>query len=194
VYYRVYNDYGAVLSKQPADPSDPSVGRISVDSIPPPQSAISIMRCISKAEELDSSKQSQLFTSISSESAMGEGHVSILTTNRSGFTPEDPMAYVELPTPVTSPMPTLIDAPAPVAPLMPYPKFTKRVRVMNLSCKSMLNYGEVIVLTCFLAHCQQNSGWLAVKKGDILRTTNDLPQLQQYNWLDSEFTGSGNIV
>jgi hypothetical protein len=55
------------------------------------------MRCISKIEKLNNNLQSQLFTSISSESPMSEGHVSILTSDRPGFTLEDPMAFVELP-------------------------------------------------------------------------------------------------
>jgi hypothetical protein len=88
-----------VKSKQPADSNDPYVGCINVDSIPPPHAAASIMRCISKIEELDNTWQSQLFTNISSESPISEGHVSILTSDRPGSTPEDPMAFVELPSP-----------------------------------------------------------------------------------------------
>ena len=112
VYYRVYRNYGAVRSQHPAGSNDPSVGRINVDSVPPPHTATSVMRCISKAEKLDNSKQSQLFTSISSTSPIGEGHFSILTGDRPGSIPEDPMAFVELPVPVD-----------------PFPTYTKQFRV-----------------------------------------------------------------
>ena len=100
MFYRIYKDDGAVLSKQAANPNDPSVGRISVNSVPPPHTAVSIMRCISKTEQLDSSKPSQLFVNISSESPIGEGRVSILTSNRPGSTLEDPMAFVQSLAPV----------------------------------------------------------------------------------------------
>jgi hypothetical protein len=36
VHYQVYKKHGAVVLKQPADPSDPYVGRLNVNSIPPP--------------------------------------------------------------------------------------------------------------------------------------------------------------
>jgi len=117
LYYRLYRNYAAVRSKQPADSNNPSVGRISVDSVAPPHTAASIIRCISKIEGLDNSKQLQLFTSISSTSPIGEGHVSILTSNSPGSTPEDPMAFVELQTPAAIPT--------------PYPTFTKRMRVIH---------------------------------------------------------------
>jgi len=98
LYYRVfYKMCGAVRSKQPANLNNPTVGRISVDSVPPPHTATSIMRCMSKTENINKSMESQLFSSISSESPIGEGHVSILTSNRPGSTPEDPMAFIESP-------------------------------------------------------------------------------------------------
>jgi len=109
IYYQVYKTR-AVRSKQPANSNDPYVGRINVDCVPPPHTAASIMRCISKIEELDYSLQSQLFTDISSESPIGEGHVSILTSDCPGSTPDDPMAFVEMPAPA-------------------YPAFNKRMRV-----------------------------------------------------------------
>jgi len=96
IYYRVYNKRGIVLSKQPADSNDPYVGRISVDHIPPPHTAVSVMRCISRIEELDNTWQSQLlFSSTSSESSISEvEHVPIFSSDRPGSTPEDPMAIV----------------------------------------------------------------------------------------------------
>jgi hypothetical protein len=94
LYYQVYKAHGAIPSKQPADSNDPFVGRISIDSIPPPHTAATILRCISKAEELPNSRKSQLFTSISSESPIGDAHVSMLTGDRPGSTPDDPMAFL----------------------------------------------------------------------------------------------------
>ena len=94
MYYRAYNDCAAVLSKWPAGSEDPTVGRISVDCIPPPHTAASIMRCLAKNEEFEHSKESQLFINISSEFPIGEGHVSILSSNRPGYTPEDPIVFV----------------------------------------------------------------------------------------------------
>jgi len=95
LYYRVYNkDSGAVSLHHPAGSDDPSVGHISVNSIPPPHSAASIMRRITKIEKLGCSGESQLFCNISSESPLGGGHLSILTSDRPGSTPEHPMAFV----------------------------------------------------------------------------------------------------
>jgi hypothetical protein len=95
LYYRVYNkDSGAVLLHHPAGFDDPSVGHINVNSIPPPHSAASIIRRIKKIEKLGCSGEPQLFCNISSEFPLGEGHLSILTSDRPGSTPKDPMAFV----------------------------------------------------------------------------------------------------
>jgi len=55
------------------------------------------MRCISKIEEFSYSGKSQLFIDLSSETPIGEGHVSILTCDYPGSMPEHPMAFVTLP-------------------------------------------------------------------------------------------------
>jgi hypothetical protein len=94
VYYRVYGSHTAVPSKHPVDSNEPSVGRINVNCIPPPHTAKSIIRCISKIEKVEKFGILRLFTSISDESPIGDGHVSILTSNRPGPTPEEPMAFV----------------------------------------------------------------------------------------------------
>jgi hypothetical protein len=148
IYYRVYKQHGAVLSKQPADPNIPSVGRISADSVPPPHTAESIMRCISKIEDLDSSKTSQLFIDISSEYPIGDRPVSILSSDRPGSTPENPMAFVIEPVLASS-------LPAPVVVPTPYPTFNKRIRVIK---------GQV--------SDYRNPRWLAITPGEILRTIN----------------------
>jgi len=162
LFYRVYKDDGAVLSKQAANPNDLSVGCISVNSVPPPHTAVSIMRCISKTEQLDSSKPSQLLVNISSESPIGEGRVSILTSNRPGSTLEDPMAFVQSLAPV-------------VVPPKSHSTFTQPIRVTNLS-----------------SHSNQNPGWLAITIGEILRTTHDPPRQQRYNWHESTHYSSAH--
>jgi hypothetical protein len=108
VYYQVYKDNVGIKSKQP-HPDDPYVGHISVDFVSPPHTAKSIILCISKSEDIHDCTQSQLFTGISSDSSIGEGHVSIFTSDRPGSTPEDPLAFVT------------VD--------LPFAKFTKRMRV-----------------------------------------------------------------
>jgi hypothetical protein len=111
VYYQVYKNSTAIESKHPAHPDDPYVGHINVGLVSPPHTAKSIIRCIAKIEELFPSTDLhvKLFINISSESPIGEGHVSILTSDRPGSTPEDPMAFV--------------------MEELPYPQFTKRMRV-----------------------------------------------------------------
>jgi len=95
LYYRVYNrDSGAVPLHHHASSDDPPVGHISLNSIPPPHSAASIMRRITKIEKLGCTGESQLFCNISGESPLGEGHLSILTDDRPGSTLENPMAFV----------------------------------------------------------------------------------------------------
>jgi hypothetical protein len=156
LYYRVYKLHGAVLSKHPADPSKPSVGRIDVDFIPPPHTADSIMRCISKIEELNISKNSQLFNSISSEFPTGNGHISILSGNCPGSTPEDPLVFVIEPVMV-------LPSPAPVAVSTPDPTFNKMLRVIKEQVSDSLN-----------------PHWLTITVGEILHTTNAHPQPQPW--------------
>lgn len=109
-----------MLSKKPVDPNKPSVGRISVDFIPPPHTAQTIMRCISRIEELNDTKKSHLFANISSEFPIGDKHVSILSTDRPGSTPDNPMAFVVEPALDV----TLVAA-------TPHPTFKKRIRVIK---------------------------------------------------------------
>jgi hypothetical protein len=80
------------------------------------------MRCISKTEKLEYFNGSQLFIDPFSESPIGEEHVSILTGDPPGSTPENPMAFVE----------------------DPHPTFNKRMRVLytqgELKFTSRRNY------------------------------------------------------
>jgi hypothetical protein len=154
------------VSKQPASSSDPYVGRLSVNSIPPPHTATSIMRRISKVEMLEMSTRSQLFTSISSELPMGEEHVSILTSGCPGSTPEDPLAFVVESKWLTQvPAPTSASAVESVRypPLSTeirnhFPAFTKPMRTLRpfreFKFKSLRN--------CYVQSLSRNSGpWRA---------------------------------
>jgi hypothetical protein len=163
VYYQVYKKRGAVPSKQPADPNDAYVGRISVDSVPPPHTAKSIIRCISKVEHIENSMQSQLYVNISSESPIEEGYISILTSDRPGFTPEDPLAFVE-----------------------PYPAFTNPMRVITSWCQSDFTLIKNVMLTYFLAS-NSHPGWLVTRAGEILHTTSDSPRNQPVVTVWGEF-------
>jgi hypothetical protein len=95
VHYRVYKPRGAVKSKNPFDSANPWVGRINVDTIPPPHTVASIMRCISKSEDMDHCKYTQLWESSESDEPLKDGHISILTSERPGSTPDIPIAFVE---------------------------------------------------------------------------------------------------
>jgi hypothetical protein len=119
VYYQIFKKHRAITLKHPAHPTDPHVGCISVNIIPPPHTAASIMRCISKAESLDLSNGSQLFPSILSETPFSEGHVSILTSDYPGSTPEDPMAVVDSPSPPRIQVITAVETAMPASPATP---------------------------------------------------------------------------
>jgi hypothetical protein len=95
VYYRFYNKNGAISSKQSTDPTNPAVGRINSDSVPPPHTAASMKRCLYKLEELDDRKGSQLFNDIKSKSPIGDRqYIAIRGSGRLGSTPENPMLFV----------------------------------------------------------------------------------------------------
>jgi hypothetical protein len=133
------------------------------------------MQCISNIEKLHYSKESQLFTSISCESQIGEGYVSILTSDCPGFTPEDPMMFIELPFPE-------------------YSTFNKQMRVIS-KCQSKVKSRRNIMLTCFTVYNPSaNPNWLFITVGDIVRTTNDEPWNQSYVIAGSEFKGSDSII
>jgi hypothetical protein len=95
VYYRVYTERGALLSKSSAETGDPSVGRILGRSVPPPHTAASLKRRISVAEEINDSSRANLFLSCTARSAMDDkDYVSLLTGTGPGLFPHEPMALV----------------------------------------------------------------------------------------------------
>ena len=85
-------------SKVVFDPEEPSLGRIWVDSITPPHSPSSIIRCISRVErnpELAWPGYADLFAdTLCADTPIKEGHISILTADGPGLSPNEPMAIV----------------------------------------------------------------------------------------------------
>jgi hypothetical protein len=107
VYYQLYaNDEIDIPSKVAFDPEEPSLGRIRADAIAPPHSPASIKRCISRVEKTAALAHANLFADISCDTPLKEGHISILSTNGPGLSPNEPMAIVQMPVvqvPVESP-------------------------------------------------------------------------------------------
>src|ERR1700727_355306 len=97
VYYRIYNEDGAIPSMRSVDSDDLPLGRIDASLVAPPHTAASLKRCISNAERLTPFVCDKLFVDISSESPMDDDlDISILTGQGLGNTPEDAMALVRL--------------------------------------------------------------------------------------------------
>ena len=90
------NNY-EMASKVAIDPKTPSLGRIRADSVAPPHSPASILRCISRVERTPELAHADLFADISSYTPLKEGHISFLLTDCPGVSPNDPMAIVQLP-------------------------------------------------------------------------------------------------
>ena len=131
------------------------------------------MRCISKIEELTNTNKSQLFIDISSESPIGDKHVSIFSSDRPGSTPENPMAFV------VEPILTVSSPASNVVPT-PHPTFKKRIRVIKGHGASRRKSSGVIKLTCLPVSDYRNPGWLATTPGEILRTTTAPAQPQPW--------------
>jgi hypothetical protein len=103
VYYLLYADGYAIPSKVAFDPEEPCLGRIRADSIAPPRGPTAIKRCISRVERNPGLAHADLFADTSCETPLNEGHVSILPTDGTGLSPNDPMAIVQVnPVPVIS--------------------------------------------------------------------------------------------
>ena len=101
VYYQLYADDYEMPSKVAFDPEEPSLGRIRVDSVPPPHSSASIKRCISRVESTPALAYADLFADISCKTPLKESHISTLHTDGPGLSPNEPMAIVL--TPIDSP-------------------------------------------------------------------------------------------
>ena len=98
VYYLLYADDYEIPSKVAFDPEGPSLGRIRLDSVAPPHSPTSIKRCVSRVEGNPAlAWHADLFVDTSSDTPLEEGHISILSTDGPGLSPNEPMAIVQVP-------------------------------------------------------------------------------------------------
>ena len=110
VYYLLYADDYEISSKVPFNPEEPSLGRISADSIPPPHSPTSIKRCISRVEGNPALVNSDLFADTTCNTPLKEGQILIFRTDGPGLSLNEPMAIVQARVQVESPLP--VEAPS----------------------------------------------------------------------------------
>jgi hypothetical protein len=97
VYYLLYADEYEMASKVAFDPEMPSLGRIRADFVAPPHSPATIKRCISRVERTPAIAHADFFVDISCDTQLKDGHISILSTDGPGMSPNEPMAIVQLP-------------------------------------------------------------------------------------------------
>ena len=97
----LYADDYEIPSKVAINPEEPSLGRVQADSVAPPHSPTSIKRCISRVEGNPAlAWHADLFANTSCDTPLKEGHISNLRTDGPGLSPNEPMALVQ----VTSPL------------------------------------------------------------------------------------------
>ena len=95
VYYRIYAEDGAILSKKSATPGDPFLGRIKARSVPPPHIVKAVKRSIARVEDIKDPTNTSLFLTPYSESPMGDADkISILSRSGPGSMPQEPLALV----------------------------------------------------------------------------------------------------
>jgi len=95
VYYQLYNKDHDMPSKASFDPEEPSLGRIRVDSVPPPHTPASIKRCIGRVESRPGLTFGNLYATRSSTTPMKERIISLLVGDCPGLTQDRPMALVQ---------------------------------------------------------------------------------------------------
>ena len=95
VYYRIYAEDGAILSKTPAVPGNPFLGRIKARSVPPPHTVQNVKRSIAKVEDIKDYKSTGLFLTPHSQSPMDDaGEFTTLNRAGPGSMPQEPLALV----------------------------------------------------------------------------------------------------
>jgi hypothetical protein len=95
VYYRIYAEDGAILSKTSVASDDPFLGRIKARSVPPPRTVKAVKRSIAKVENIKDRESTSLFLTPYSQSPMDDADkVNILNGTGSGSTPQEPLALV----------------------------------------------------------------------------------------------------
>jgi hypothetical protein len=93
VYYRLYSKEGALVSKTSFKRDEPSLGRINILSIKPPQTVTSLKARICGMEKLDSYTPN-LVENIFSEKVIGNDAISFLGASYPGQQEDQPMAVI----------------------------------------------------------------------------------------------------
>ena len=92
MYYRVYDGDGGTVSKTSFDESDPSLGRASTLSVPPPHTVSSLKNFIIMSEGI-SGHNIQLFEDEDTESAMNDSDaLTLLSDTFPGLMEDQPIA------------------------------------------------------------------------------------------------------
>jgi hypothetical protein len=93
VYYRVYNEGGAIRSLHPLNHNDPSLSRIHVASVAPPHTAALVKRRLCKVEGVTG--PTTLFTTTPGLSPMNDGdRISLLSEASPGATSQNPITFL----------------------------------------------------------------------------------------------------
>ena len=80
-------------SKTPVDPGNAFIGRIKVESVPPPRTAKTVKCSIAKVENIKDRENTSLYLTPYSESPMDDAEkVTILNGTGPGPTPQEPLA------------------------------------------------------------------------------------------------------
>ena len=94
VYYRLYDEDGALASKMAFDSEDSSLGRIDTHSIPPPQTLSSLRFQVTKAEGFVT-RTVQLYQDMDGEVLMTDNaHLPLQTQCYPGHLEDEPIAIV----------------------------------------------------------------------------------------------------
>jgi len=97
LYYRVYTENGEMASRHPVNSKDPSLTRVRALAVAPPHTVASIKRCLCTIEHIGNYDGAKIFETLSSETPMEEGHVSLMAHDGPGATSESPMVLVRPP-------------------------------------------------------------------------------------------------
>ena len=96
VYYRIYDEDGAIPSSTAVDPGDPFLGRIKARSVPPPHrdTVYAVKRTIAKVENIKDRTSTILFITPDSQLPMANSDKVILNRAGPGSTPQEPLVFV----------------------------------------------------------------------------------------------------
>jgi hypothetical protein len=92
VYYRLYNRGGEEPSARSFDTSEPSLGRVKRESIPPPRNVLAVKRRIARAEGKPIYQMADLFTDVTADNARPSN---ALVDDACGSSKENPILIVQ---------------------------------------------------------------------------------------------------